>query len=97
MGKLPFSLCIAAKKKIKILSTRFGLSLYNAQIGKSTKIPSIPIIHEGQNGKKSQKGSQMGVKRAKNQEAFSHCAKISHPSAKFSIFQLFLLFFPSGF
>ena len=48
-------------------------------------------------GKKSQKGSQTGVKRAKNQEAFSHCAKISHPSAKFSIFQLFLLFFPSGF
>ena len=53
------------------------------------KYPPIPIIHEGQNGKKSQKGSQTGVKRVKNQEAFSHCAKISHPSAKLLDFPAF--------
>ena len=62
-----------AKRKIKIVSTRFGLSLYSAQISKNTKIPSIPIIHVGKNGKKkSQKGSQTRVKRTKNQKAFSH-------------------------
>ena len=54
------------REKSKVVSTRFGLSLYSAQISKNTKIPSIPIIHEGKNGKKkSQKGSQTGVKRAK--------------------------------
>ena len=55
MGKLLPSLCIPVKRKIKIVFTRFGLSLYNAQIGKNTKILSIPIIHEGQNGKKNHK------------------------------------------
>ena len=68
MGKLPPSLCIPAKAKNQDRSTRFPLRLYSAQISKNTKIPSIPIIHEGQNWKiKIKKGSQTGVKRAKNQ------------------------------
>ena len=35
--------------------TGFVLSLYIAQISKNTKIPSIPIIHEGQNWKNHKK------------------------------------------
>ena len=40
-------LCIQQRKKMRIPSKRYDLSLYNAQISKNTKIPSIPIIHEG--------------------------------------------------
>ena len=79
-GKTPASLYIPAKAKNQDCSTRFPLSLYSAQISKNTKIPSIPIMHEGKNWKKKKlkKGSQTGVKRAKNKknaEAFSHSAK----------------------
>ena len=39
-------------KKVKIPITRFILRLYSAQVSKKTIIPSIPMIHEGQNWKK---------------------------------------------
>ena len=42
--------------------TRFDLSLYSAQISKNTKIPSIPIIHEGKNWKNHKKEVKRGVK-----------------------------------
>ena len=100
-GKTPSQSLYSSREKNQDVSTRFGLSLYSSQISKNTKIPSIPIIHEGQNWKKkSQKGSQTRVKRAKikkMQKHFRTGAKFSHPSAKLSIFQFFLLFFPSGF
>ena len=60
-------LCISSveNEKFKIVSTRFGLSLYNGQISKTTKIPSIPKIHEGQNGKKITKGKSKGGQKGK--------------------------------
>ena len=69
----------SAKRKIKNRSTRFHLSLYSAQIRKNTKIPSIPIIYEGKNGKtdkKEVKREVNGAKKKRKCKAFSHCAKI---------------------
>ena len=93
---------VFSKEKNENPSTRFDFSLYSAQINKNTKIPSIPIIHEGQNWKKSQKGSQTGVNEAKTKNAgsiFAGCeifvaCQISS-NAPFSLH--FLLFFSSGF
>ena len=94
------TLSLFQQKQIsKVVSTRFGLSLYSAQISKNTKILSIPIIHEGQNGKKLQKGSQTGSKGQKIKKHFRicakilHSAKISHPSAKLLNFLVFSALF----
>ena len=51
----PISVFQQRQKKIKTSSTRFHLSLYSAQISKNTTIPTIPIIHEGKNGKNHKK------------------------------------------
>ena len=64
VGKLPLNIVsIPAEKYLSC--TRFDLSLYSAQISKNTKIHSIPIIHEGQNGK-MQKWVNRKSKGAKN-------------------------------
>ena len=116
--KTPTQSLYSSKEKNLDHSTRFHLSLYSAQISKNTKIPSIPIIHEGQNGKNHKKKVKQEVNKAKKTRKcrgifaqcenfalvrnFAQCenfvgVKISHSSVKLSIFQLFLLFFPSGF
>ena len=65
-GKTPAqTVFVFSKAKIKIFSSRFGLSLYSAQISKNTKIPSIPIIHEGQIGKNHKNESNGGQKGKK--------------------------------
>ena len=91
-GKTPAqTVFVFSKAKIKIFSTRIGLSLYSAQISKNTK---ILIIHVGQNWKKSQKESQKGKKKKKkNRLQFSHPAKIFQASISLP----FLLFFSSDF
>ena len=94
-GKTPASSCVFSKEKIKILVTRFHLSLYSAQISKNKKILSIPIIHEGQNGKNHKKEVKREVNKQENTEEISHSVKISHPSAKllnFSAFSALLSF-----
>ena len=58
----------SAKRKIKNRSTRFHLSLYSAQIRKNTKIPSIPIIYEGKNGKNDKKEVKREVNGAKKKK-----------------------------
>ena len=76
------SVCKMQKIK-KSFFTRFALSLYSAQISKNTKIPSIPIIHEGKNGK-MQKVGQPEVKRGQKSQMreaiFAQGAKFSHPT-----------------
>ena len=66
-------------KKNENLYTRFDLSLYSAQISTNTKIPSIPIIHEGKHWKNHKKEVKRGSKEQKQkmQEAFSQVVKIS--------------------
>ena len=62
---------ISSKEKMRILSKIFHLSLYSAQISKkNTKIPSIPILHEGQNWKIHKRKSNGGQwsKRSQMQE-----------------------------
>ena len=54
-GKTPAQSLYSSKEKNQDRSTRFHLSLSSAQISKNTKIPSIPIIHEGKNGKNHKK------------------------------------------
>ena len=71
-GKTPAQCSVCKMQKMKKSPiTRFALSLYSAQISKNTKIPSIPIIHEGKKNGKMQKvgnaksgsiGSQKGLK-----------------------------------
>ena len=74
----------SAKRKIKNRSTRFQLSLFSAQISKNTKIPSVPIIHEGKNGKNHKKEVKLEVNGAKKKNKkmqdifalvrfFAHC------------------------
>ena len=58
----------SAKRKIKNRSTRFQLSLFSAQISKNTKIPSVPIIHEGKNGKNHKKEVKLEVNGAKKKQ-----------------------------
>ena len=85
----------SANKKKENFSTRFNLSFYSAQISKNTQIPSIPIIHEGQNWENHKKEVKWGSteQKKKMQEAFSQAANFR----QCSIFQHFLLFFPFGF
>ena len=96
----------SAKAKNQDSPTRFHFSLHSAQISKNKKIHSILIIHEGKNGKNHKKEVKREVKRVKkitNEGAFSHSAKFSQVRnfrillRSCSIFQLFMLFFPSGF
>ena len=87
-GKTPAHKLSLISSKNEIASIRFGLSLYSAQLRKNTKIPSIPIIHEGENWKKSQKGSQTGVKRAKK----SHKVQNFAPCKNFTAYQNFRYF-----
>ena len=60
------------QRKNENVSTRFYLSLYSNQISKNTQIPSIPIIHEGQNWKNQKKEVKRGSTEQKPimQEAF---------------------------
>ena len=65
-GKTPTQHCLySSRKKMRILCTRFDLSLYSSQISKNTK---IPIIREGQNWKNHKKEVKR-VNRVQNLEA----------------------------
>ena len=57
-------LCISSAKneKLKGCHYKICLSLYSAQVSKKTIIPSIPMIHEGQNWKNHKKKSNGGQK-----------------------------------
>ena len=59
-GKLPPSTVSIPVEKCESPCTRFDLSLYSAQISKNTKIPSIPIIHEGKNWKNHKREVKRG-------------------------------------
>ena len=72
-GKTPAHKLYIQQRKNENPSTRFDLSLYSAQISKNTKIPSIPIIHEGKNWKKiTKKKSNRGQKGKKNHKCRSN-------------------------
>ena len=61
-GKLPPNTVSILAEKNENPCPRLDLSLYSAQISKNTKIPSIHIIHEGQNWKNHKKEVKRGVK-----------------------------------
>ena len=77
-GKTPAQQLYSSKEKNQDCSTRFHLSLYSAQINKNTKKPSIPIIHEGKNGKNHKKEVKREVyeaekKKTKQENTESFC------------------------
>ena len=92
MGKLPLNLCISSQEKNQVGSTRFHLSLYSAQISKKYKIPSIPIIHEGQSGKNHKeevKWEVNGAKIIRKCRSIFAGAKFLHPFTKLLNFPAF--------
>ena len=64
-GETPSQQLCIQQGKHQDPSTRSHLSIYSAQISKNTKMPSIPIIHEGQNGKNHKKEVKQEVNGAK--------------------------------